>query len=132
MNTHTQYRVLCIDDNPVLHKLMEVLFGRRTDFHLMSATSATEGLNQARTKHPDIIFMDISMPLIDGFEALSLLKADPTTESIPVVALSSRSASEDVRRGLEAGFAEYITKPTDLSTLMRTMAQVLRIDDALS
>ena len=120
--THT---LLYVEDNPANLKLVEQLVARRPDLRLLSANEATLGIKLARERQPDVILMDINLPGISGIRALAILRDDPLTEHIPVVAISANAMPHDIRRGLEAGFTRYLTKPIKVNEFM------LALDDAL-
>jgi PAS domain S-box-containing protein len=110
--------LLYVEDNPANLKLVERLIGRRNDLHLLSATDGSRGVELARTHLPDVILMDINLPGISGIEALRILRDDPATAHIPVVALSANAMPRDIQRGLDAGFLRYLTKPIKVSEFM--------------
>jgi CheY-like chemotaxis protein len=107
-------RVLYVEDNPANLLLMQRIIDRVDGVDLRSATDAEQGLRIARDEQPDLIIMDISLPGMDGFEALEHLKADEKTAHLPVIALSANALPAQVALGNEAGFASYLTKPIDI------------------
>ncbi len=113
--------LLYVEDNPANLKLVERLMERRGDIRLLSAMDGGVGVQLARAHHPDVILMDINLPGINGIEALRILREDPTTADIPVVALSANAMPRDIEKGLEAGFFRYLTKPIQLDQLMETL-----------
>jgi CheY-like chemotaxis protein len=82
---------------------------------LLSAVDGNRGIELARTCQPDVILMDINLPGISGIEALRILREDPATAHIPVVALSANAIPRDIEKGLQAGFFRYLTKPIKVS-----------------
>jgi len=118
-------RVLYIEDNPSNTRLMEEVFRRFSNLHLETANEAFFGLYKARTSSPDLIILDINLPGMDGYEALSVLQRDPLTQAIPVVALSANAMPEDIIKGGKAGFDEYLTKPLDVDRLIATFNRLL-------
>jgi len=80
--------------------------------------SGTQGINQARTRGPDLILMDISIPDVDGWEATIVLKADPLTRHIPIIAVTAHVLPGDERRSMEAGCDGYLAKPVSPATLI--------------
>ena len=124
--------LLYIEDNPANLKLVEHLLARIPDVRLLSAIEANEGIRIARTYQPDVILMDINLPGLSGIEALSLLREDPATARIPVIALSANAMPRDLRKGLQAGFYRYLTKPLRLHELTETLDSVLEINKAAS
>ena len=103
--------LLYVEDNPANLKLVEQLIARRPDLRLLSAQDGNLGIELARASQPDVILMDINLPGISGIEALKILREDPATAHIPVVALSANAMPRDIEKGLEAGFFRYLTKP---------------------
>ncbi|GAA4017046.1 PAS domain-containing protein [Actimicrobium antarcticum] len=108
-------RVLCIDDNPANLRLLARLLGTRSDIDLMTAHTPTLGLDLARTHRPELIFLDINMPGMDGYQVLKVLLADDNLKTIPVIAVTANAMLHDIERGRTAGFADYITKPIDVT-----------------
>ncbi|MDP2398670.1 MAG: ATP-binding protein [Burkholderiales bacterium] len=103
--------VLYVEDNPANLELVEQLISRRPELHLLSAADGTLGVEFARAYLPDVILMDINLPGISGVEAMQILRADPSTAHIPIIALSANAVSRDIEKALEAGFFNYLTKP---------------------
>jgi CheY-like chemotaxis protein len=118
--------LLYVEDNPANLMLVQDLIARRCDLHLLSARDGHTGVQIAREAHPDVILMDINLPGICGITALQLLRTDPATAHIPVVALSANALPRDIRRGLDAGFYRYLTKPIKVTELMDTLDTALR------
>jgi PAS domain S-box-containing protein len=106
--------VLYVEDNPANLLLMQRIVDRVEGVTLRSAMDAEQGLIIAAEEQPDLIIMDISLPGMDGFEALQHLKSDSRTAHLPVIALSANALPAQVERGEEAGFAAYMTKPIDI------------------
>lgn len=110
--------LLYVEDNPANLKLVEQLIARRSDMRLLSARDGSLGIQLARAHQPDVILMDINLPGISGIEALKMLRADPVTAHIPVVALSANAMPRDIEKGLQAGFFRYLTKPIKINEFM--------------
>ena len=117
--------LLYVEDNQANLKLVEQLIARRPDMHLLSAADGYLGIEMARAFQPEVILMDINLPGISGIEALKILREDPTTAHIPVVALSANAIPRDIVKGLEAGFYRYLTKPIKLGELLDTLDEAL-------
>jgi signal transduction histidine kinase/ActR/RegA family two-component response regulator len=113
-----QRTLLYVEDNPANLALVEQLIARRTDLKLLTAIDGHLGIELARAYQPDIILMDINLPGISGFGALEVLRRDPTTAHIPIMALSANAVPRDIQRGLEAGFFRYLTKPIKVREFM--------------
>jgi len=113
--------LLYVEDNPANLKLVEQLIVRRPDMRLLVAGDGDLGVQLARANHPEVILMDINLPGISGIEALKILREDPETAHIPVVALSANAMPRDVEKGLQAGFFRYLTKPIKVGEFMNTL-----------
>ena len=113
--------LLYVEDNPANLALVEELIARRPDLRLLSAADGELGIELARAYLPEIILMDINLPGISGFQAMQILRVDPTTAHIPVIALSANAVPSEIRKGLEAGFFRYLTKPIVVGEFMDTL-----------
>ena len=113
--------LLYVEDNPANLKLVEQIIARHPDIRLQTAVNGTLGIEIARASLPKVILMDINLPGISGVEALKILRSDPATAHIPVVALSANAMPRDIATGLEAGFFHYLTKPIKVTELMDTL-----------
>lgn len=118
--------VLYIEDNPANLKLVTRILQRYPGAHLLSTASGEEGVALARAKQPDIVLLDINLPDTDGYHILRTLKADRKTRAIPVIALTANAMHNEVRRGKQAGFDDYLTKPINVDDLLATLEQHLR------
>jgi PAS domain S-box-containing protein len=118
--------ILYVEDNPANLRLVEQLIARRSDIHLLTAVTGTLGVELARSAQPDMVLMDINLPGISGIEALYILREDPATSHIPVVALSANAMPRDIALGLEAGFYSYLTKPIRVNEFMATINEALK------
>jgi PAS domain S-box-containing protein len=113
--------LLYVEDNPANLMLIEQLVARRPDMRLLSARDGNLGIQLARANQPEVILMDINLPGISGIEALRILREDPATAHIPVIALSANAMPRDIEKGLEAGFFRYLTKPIKVNEFMHTL-----------
>jgi len=113
--------LLYVEDNPANLMLIEQLIARRPDMRLLSARDGNLGIQLARANQPEVILMDINLPGISGIEALRILRDDPATAHIPVVALSANAMPRDIEKGLQAGFFRYLTKPIKVHEFMDTL-----------
>jgi signal transduction histidine kinase/AmiR/NasT family two-component response regulator len=113
--------LLYVEDNPANMQLVEELIGRFPDLKLITAVNGTLGIKLARATQPEVILMDINLPGISGIKALKILREDPATAHIPVIALSANAMPRDIAKGLEAGFFRYLTKPIKIKELMETL-----------
>ena len=117
--------LLYVEDNPANLKLVEQLIARRPSLRLLTAVESNQGIQLARAHQPDVILMDINLPGISGIEAMKILRDDPTTAHIPIVALSANAMPRDVAKGLEAGFFSYLTKPIKVPEFMEALDAAL-------
>ena len=115
-----------MEDNPANLKLIEQLIARRPDIRLLSARDGNLGIQLARAHQPEVILMDINLPGISGIEALQILREDPATAHIPVIALSANAMPRDIEKGLQAGFFRYLTKPIKINEFMDTLEAALK------
>jgi signal transduction histidine kinase len=122
-----QRTVLYVEDNPANTLLVAQLLARTPALKLLSATDGLQGVALARAALPDVILMDISLPGISGLDALALLRADPATARIPVVAVSANALPRDVERALKAGFFRHLTKPLRLAEFSETLRLALEV-----
>ncbi len=113
-----QHSVLYVEDNPENLQLVEELLARRPELQLLSARDAPSGIALAHSQQPSIILMDIHLPGMSGLAALKMLREDPRTQHIPVVAVSANAMATEIESGLEAGFFRYITKPIKIDAFM--------------
>ncbi|WGI24556.1 ATP-binding protein [Halomonas alkaliantarctica] len=127
---HTQPRnaftLLYIEDNPNNQRLMEDIIEEIGDIKLQIAPSAEIGLEIMRHCSPALVLMDIHLPGMNGYQALEAMRRDPQLQTLPVVALSANAMPGDIKRGLEAGFNAYLTKPLELDKLKATIAQFIQ------
>ncbi|WP_210542511.1 ATP-binding protein [Rhodoferax sp. PAMC 29310] len=115
----TQARTLLyVEDNPANLELIEQLLARRSDLRVLSAADGNLGIEYARAYQPDVILMDINLPGIGGLEAMKVLRSDPSTAHIPIIALSANALPRDIEKSLAAGFFGYLTKPVKLDEFM--------------
>jgi len=110
--------LLYIEDNQANAKLIQHVVKRYFDFGLAIRIDAESGIEYAIENLPSIILMDINLPGLNGFDALSLLRENPDTAHVPVFALSAAAMPSDIQNGLDAGFNRYITKPIDVPALV--------------
>lgn len=114
--------VLVIEDNPMNMELVTDLL-EAAGYQVHQARSAEEGIRLVRAEHPSLILMDFSLPGMDGLSATAVLKSDPATRDIPIIALTAHAMKGDEEKARAAGCAAYITKPIDTRTFPKTIAQ---------
>jgi CheY-like chemotaxis protein len=117
--------LLYVEDNPANLKLVEQLIARRPTLRLLTAVDGNQGIQVARAQQPDVILMDINLPGISGIDAMKILRDDPATAHIPIVALSANAMPRDIERGLAAGFFSYLTKPIKVDEFMEALNAAL-------
>ncbi len=115
------HTLLYVEDNPANLKLIEQLVARRPNMHLLSAMDGNLGIELARANLPDVILMDINLVGMSGIQALKILHEDPLTAHIPVIAISANAMPSDIKKGLEAGFFRYLTKPIKVNEFMNVV-----------
>jgi two-component system cell cycle response regulator DivK len=116
--------ILIVEDDHMSSKLLRDLLQFR-GYTILEAADGKQGVDMARAKMPDLIIMDIQMPVMDGFEATHILKADPLTKSIPVIALTACAMQGDREKCMEAGCDEYIAKPLNIRTFVAKVKEYL-------
>jgi len=113
--------VLHIEDNPANQALVARILSRRPHVKLISAATGEKGLELARTHDPDLVVLDINLPGMSGYDVLTKLQTYMDTRHVPVIALTANAMPQDVKRGLDAGFLQYLTKPIDVKEFLRTI-----------
>ncbi|HEY2012882.1 MAG TPA: response regulator [Bryobacteraceae bacterium] len=117
-------KVLLVEDNEMNRDMLSRRLTRQ-GFEVVVAVDGDEGVSAARAGLPDIVLMDMSLPVIDGWEATRRLKADQATAAIPVIALTAHAMAGDRQKALEAGCDDYDTKPIELPRLVEKMRRLL-------
>ncbi|MDP8264484.1 MAG: response regulator [Candidatus Aceula lacicola] len=120
-----QKKILIIDDDPVQTKLLETKLPEN-GYLFLSATKAAVGLQMAINKHPDLIILDVMMPIINGYNLCQLLKNDPTHKNIPIILLTSRDKEKDIEIGRNVGADAYLIKPVSISSLLEKIKELLK------
>ncbi len=127
-----RHTVLYIEDNPANLRLMTQILGRRDDIELLTAETPQRGMALAHAHRPELILLDITLPVMNGYQVLALIKADEHLQNTPVVAVTANAMSRDVERGLAAGFTDYLTKPLDLTRLHAVLDRLLSLKPTLT
>ncbi len=117
-------RVLVIDDSPVMHRLVAATL-RFVEVQLDGADDGPAGLLSATEKPPDVIVLDLGLPLLDGWQVLERLKANPNTGNIPILILTGMSVETAQQRAKESGASAFMTKPFKPEELRRTIISLL-------
>ncbi|HET8937658.1 MAG TPA: response regulator, partial [Polyangiales bacterium] len=123
---NTRHVVLYVEDNPANVAFMRDLIGTFEHLELLVAPTGEIGVELAREQRPALIVMDINLPGMTGLEAMQTLQSLPGTARIPVIALSAAASDRDKQRGLQAGFAAYLTKPVDVEAFISTVEKILQ------
>ena len=125
LNEAQPHSLLYVEDNPANMQLVEGIISRYPDIQLLTAVNGYDGIEIARTSQPSVIMMDINLPGISGLEVLKILREDPTTAHIPVIAVSANALPLDIEKGLKAGLFLYITKPIKVKEFMEAVNMAL-------
>ena len=120
-------KILLVEDNEMNRDMLSRRLKRR-GYEVLIAVDGVKGVEMTSLEIPDLILMDMSLPVMDGWEATKNIKADPATKSIPVIALTAHAMSGDRQKALEAGCDDYDTKPIDLSRLLSKIQTFLGDD----
>lgn len=116
-------KILVVDDDPVQVRLMErVLTGK--GFEVTTTMEAADGLQYAMTSAPDLIILDVMMPIINGFNFCKLLKNEELQSKIAIILVTARSEKEDIQIGLDMGADAYLCKPVQTQELLKTISVV--------
>ncbi|MEA2078914.1 MAG: response regulator [Pseudomonadota bacterium] len=117
-------KILLVEDNEMNRDMLSRRL-KRKGFEVVIAIDGQAGVDMASSTNPDIILMDLSLPVMDGWEATRRLKADPATQRIPVIALTAHAMSGDEVKAREAGCDDYDTKPVNLNRLLEKIGTLL-------
>lgn len=116
--------ILVIDDESMHINLVQLVL-QKGNYVVLRAENAANGIEIARKQHPDIILMDIRLPVIDGLEATRRIKSDPELKNIPVVALSASVMMRDIEKSLEAGCVGHLSKPIEVKNFVDVMEKIV-------
>ena len=116
--------ILLVEDNEMNRDMLSRRLERK-GFKVVIAVDGAEGVAQAKSVKPDLILMDVSLPVLDGLAATAQIKADADCKSIPVIALTAHAMADDRAKALAAGCDEYDTKPIDLPRLLEKIGRLL-------
>ena len=118
-------RILLVEDDAMLQDILEERLELR-NFYVILAANGQEGIEKAQTEKPDIILMDMRLPILDGWEASRQLKSAPETAHIPIIALTAHALIGDREDSLAAGCDEYEPKPVDFARLLKKIEHLLK------
>ena len=119
-------KILVIEDTEFNRDLLVQLL--EDDYEVITAEDGEAGVTLTEQEHPDLILMDLSLPVVDGWEATQRIKANEALKNIPIIALSSYAMREDEERALKAGCDAYMSKPLDEDLLFEKLRHFLRED----
>ena len=117
-------KILLVEDNELNRDMLSRRLERR-GFEVVSAVNGQEGVEMAHSETPELILMDISLPIMDGWEATREIKKSPTTRSTPVIALTAHAMVGDREKAIEAGCDDYDTKPINFQRLLQKMKTLM-------
>jgi two-component system, cell cycle response regulator DivK len=117
-------KVLVVEDNEMNRDMLSRRLMRR-GFQVIFAVDGQQGVDLARSERPDIILMDMSLPVVDGWEATRRVKSDDATRGVPVIGLTAHAMAGDREKAIEAGCDDYDTKPVELERLIGKMERLL-------
>ncbi len=118
------FKVLLVEDNEMNRDMLSRRLIKR-GYEVVIAVDGQEGVDKARTETPDVILLDMSLPVLDGWEVAKILKKEDSTKGIPVIALTAHAMAGDKQKTLEAGCDDYDTKPVELKRLLGKMEALL-------
>ena len=117
-------KTLIVEDNEMNRDMLSRRLARR-GYQIVLAVDGGEGIAAASTERPDLVLMDMSLPVVDGWEATRRLKAEPLTRAIPIIGLTAHAMAGDREKALEAGCDDYDTKPVELPRLLEKIEALL-------
>jgi CheY-like chemotaxis protein len=117
-------KILLVEDNEMNRDMLSRRLERR-GYQVFIAMDGAQGVTMAQAETPDLILMDMSLPILDGWEASRQLKANPVTKSIPIIALTAHAMAGDREKALEAGCNDYDTKPIEFPRLLQKIQEIL-------
>ncbi|ACX94998.1 response regulator [Halothiobacillus neapolitanus] len=115
-------RILLVEDNEMNRDMLSRRLARK-GYEVLLAVDGGEGVAMAKSQQPDLILMDMSLPVLDGWEATRAIRAEPATEAIPIIALTAHAMDGERAKALEAGCNDFDTKPVDLPRLLEKIEQ---------
>jgi len=122
---NARWKILYIEDNASNLRLVQKIVSMRDNLEMIGTETAELGLEIAQNQHPALILIDINLPGMNGFEAARLLRENPITRTIPLIAITANAMPRDVERGKAAGFDDYLVKPLDISLFLKTLDRCL-------
>jgi two-component system, cell cycle response regulator DivK len=120
-------KILIVEDNEMNRDMLSRRLIRR-GYEIVIAVDGEEGIAAAKAEAPDLVLMDMSLPVVDGWEATRRLKAEPSTRAIPIIGLTAHAMAGDREKVIAAGCDDYDTKPVELPRLLQKIEALLRSD----
>jgi two-component system cell cycle response regulator DivK len=117
-------KILLVEDNEMNRDMLSRRLIRK-DFEVVMAVDGQQGIDMASSEHPDLILMDISLPIVNGWDATRAIRANPKTAKIPIIALTANAMASDRDEALAAGCDDYDTKPVELPRLLDKITTLL-------
>ena len=117
-------KILIVDDEPLNVDYIEQRL-EDLDYQILTATDGQQALNTIKSEHPDLILLDLMMPVLDGFAVLAEVKADTDLRDTPVIIISADHDSKSIVRGIKQGADDYLTKPVNHELLMKKVKDFL-------
>ncbi len=117
-------RLLLVEDNEMNRDMLSRRLASE-GFELVSAETGQQAIDMAQSEQPDLILMDMGMPVMDGWEATRILKSSAETKHIPIIALTAHAFTQDEERSRQAGCDDFLTKPIDFPRLLKAIEQLL-------
>jgi two-component system, cell cycle response regulator DivK len=124
LEKNSMTKILLVEDNEMNLDMLSRRLSRQ-GYEVVAAQDGAAGVDRAASERPHIILMDMSLPVLDGWEATRRLKADPATREIPIIALTAHAMAEDKEKAMAAGCDDYDTKPIDLPRLIEKIKRLL-------
>ena len=118
--------ILVADDDPDILSIVSMSLETQ-GYSVFRATNGREAVDLAKTHHPDLVLMDMMMPIVSGYEAVAEIKADPATHDITIVGLSAKAMATDMERATDVGIDGYITKPFRIAQVLTVVESYLQV-----
>ncbi len=120
----TQSKVLVVDDEPFICRSLSFVL-RKGDYEVFEARNGEEALEAIQTHHPDLVFLDVMMPKLDGFQVTERVKGDPATANIKIILLTAKGQDADREKGKSFGADDYMTKPFSPTKILERARKIL-------
>ena len=117
-------RILVVDDDMAIREMLEIIL-KQADYQVLTASNGRDAVAITRKEKPDLVLMDVRLPLLDGYQACKQINANPETRNVPVVFLTARGQIEEIQMGLSAGAVDYYVKPFAADALLKRIQELL-------